>query len=119
MRSPQTEEVIKSMKLGDKTHEFLHAAESQETTPEQMRSIIAGLRTDSDLVHTGAVLPMLQLALQVALEPSNDAESERRLGVIKAIADALAEECGGDYVRDVLEQSVSRGNPESIVKIID
>lgn len=104
------------MSLGDKTHALLNVAGSDDTTPEKMKSIIAGLEADAELVNTGTLLPMLQLALQVALMPGNDADSERRLGVIKTIAGALAEDYGREYLRMILAQTVvARDNPESLI----
>ena len=82
------------MKLGNKTHELLSAVGADNITPEKMKSMILELKSDAELVNTGAVLPMLQLALQVALTPNNDADSERRLEVIRVIAGALAEDYG-------------------------
>ena len=105
------------MSLGDKTHALISAAGSEDTTPEKMKSIIDGVKSDPELVHTGAVLPMLQLALQAALTPGNDDDSERRLGVIRAVVDALAEDCGRKYVRTMIE---ARGNNGRIIdKIFD
>lgn len=107
------------MSLKDKTNALFEAASSQNTTPEDMKSMIVELKSDPEIEPTGAVPTALQGALYIALMPGNDAEAKRRLGVIRVIANAVAEYCGKKYVRDVLEQSISRGNPESIVKIID
>ena len=105
------------MNLGDKTHELLSAIGSNDITPEKIKSMIVELRADSELVNTGAVLPMLQLALQVALTPDDDADSERRVGVIQVIAGALAEDYGRAYVRTIF---AGRGCPESLInKILD
>ena len=105
------------MSLGDKTHALISAAGSEDTTPEKMKSMIDGVKSDPELVHTGAVLPMLQLALQAALTPGNDDDSERRLGVIRAVVDALAEDCARKYVRTMIE---TRGNNGRIIdKIFD
>ena len=112
------EEVIKAMSLRDKTNALFEAASLQDTTPEDMKSMIVELKSDPEFEPTGAVPTALQGALYIALMPDNDAESKRRLGVIRVIANAAAEYCGREYVRDVLEQSISRGNPESIVKIL-
>lgn len=108
------------MSLKDKTNALFEAAGAESTTPEEMKSMIAGLKSDPELVPTGAVLPMLQLALQVALMPGNDDASERRLGVIRVIAEALAEDYGREYIRFTLEQAKARGNSEGIIrKILD
>ena len=104
------------MSLGDETHALLNAAGADDTTPEKMKSMIVELRADAELVHNGAVLPMLQLALQAALTPDNDADSERRLGVIQVIAGAVAEYSGWEYVRSI----AAHRNSESIIdKIFD
>ena len=44
------------MSLGDKTHALISAAGSEDTTPEKMKSMIAGLRSDTELLNTGAML---------------------------------------------------------------
>lgn len=55
--------------------------------------------------------------LQLALTPNDDAASERRIGVISAIADALAEDYGRAYVRMIFAE---RGCSESLInKIFD
>lgn len=66
-------------------------------------------------VLLGAVLPMLQLALQAALTSDNDADSERRLGVLQVIAGALAEDYGKAYVRTIFAE---RGCSESFINKI-
>ena len=105
------------MSLRDKTYALLSVVGSDDITPEKMKSMIVELRADAELVHTGAVLPILQLALQAALTPDNDADSERRLGVIRVIAGALAEDYGRAYVRTIF---AGRGCPESLInKILD
>ncbi len=79
--------------------------------------MIVELRADAELVNTGAVLSMLQLALQAALTPDDNAESERRVGVISEIAGALAEDYGRAYVRTIF---AGRGCSESLInKILD
>lgn len=104
------------MSLKDQTNALFYAADSRNTTPEKMKSIIVELKSDKEFFGTGAFLTALQGALHIAAMPGNDDESGRRSGVIKAIADAVAEDCGKDYVRGVLE---TRKNPESlIVKIL-
>ena len=108
------------MSLGDKTYKLISAAGSDDTTPEKMKSMIDEVKSDPELSHTGAVLPMLQLALQAALTPGNDDYSERRLGVIRVIAEAMAEDYGREYIDFTLEQAKARGNHESIIrKILD
>ena len=105
------------MSLKGKTDALFWAAGSHETTPEDMRSIIAGLKYDPEFAG-GAFLTALQGALHIALMPDNEAESERRLGVIKVIADAVAVnmDFGREYVREVVEKSAAaRRNPESII----
>lgn len=104
------------MSLGDKTYKLISAADSDDTTPGKMKSMINEVKSDPELVYTGAVLPMLQLALQAALTPGNDDDSERRLGVLKTIACALAENYGREYLHMFLKQTVvARGNPESLI----
>ena len=105
------------MSLGDKTHVLLSAVGSDDITPEKMKSMLVELRADAELVHTGAVLPMLQLALQAALTSDNDAASERRLGVLQVIAGALAEDYCRAYVRTIFAE---RGCSASLInKVLD
>ena len=103
------------MRLRDKTYALLSVVGSDDITPEKIKSIIVELKSDAELVNTGAVLPMLQLALQVALTPDDDADSERRVGVIQVIAGALAEDYGRAYVRTIF---AGRGCPESLINKI-
>ena len=105
------------MNLGDKTHELVKAAGANDTTPETMKSMIAELNSDPVFSCTGAVLPMLQLALRAALTPGSDDNSERRLGVIRVIAEAAAENYGREYLR-MLIQDIANGNPDSIINKI-
>ncbi|MBQ6970903.1 MAG: hypothetical protein IJP86_00955 [Synergistaceae bacterium] len=100
------------MSLREKINILFDAAGSRNTTPAKMKSVIDGLKSEPEFVGTGALRTALQGALHIALMPGNDDDSERRLGVIRVIAGAVAEDCGRDYVRDVLE---TRGNPESII----
>ncbi|MBQ4431098.1 MAG: hypothetical protein II877_06310 [Synergistaceae bacterium] len=44
------------MSLVDKTHALLNVAGAYDTTPEKMKSMIAGLRSDTELLNTGAML---------------------------------------------------------------
>ena len=103
------------MSLKYKTDAIFLAAGSHNTTPEEMKSMIVELKHDPEFACTGALLTALQGALHIVLMPGNDAESERRLGVIRVIADAVAEDCGWEYVRDLL---AAHGNPGSIVEKI-
>lgn len=102
------------MSLGDKTHELVSVAGADDTTPEKMRNMIAELKYDPEFACTGAVLPLLQLALRAALTPGNDDASERRLGVIKVIADAVIEDYGRMYLR-MLIQDIAQGKSEGII----
>ena len=105
-------EVIRAMSLKYKIDELFLAAGSQNTTPQDMKSMITELKYDPEFIGTGDLRTALQGALHIASMLGNDDDSERRLGVIRVIAGAVAEDCGRDYVRDVLE---TRGNPESII----
>ena len=108
-------EVIRTMTLREKTNVLFDAAGSRNTTPAKMKSVIDGLKSEPEFADTGALLTALQGALHIALMPMDDADSERRLGVIRVIAGAVAEDCGRDYVRDVMKAAVARGTPESII----
>ena len=44
------------MSLVDKTHALLNVAGAYDTTPEKMKSMIAGLRSDTERLNTGAML---------------------------------------------------------------
>lgn len=105
------------MSLREKTNVLFNAAGARNTTPAKMKSMIAELKHDPEFAGTGALLTALQGALHIALMPTDDADSERRFGVIKVIADAVAvtEDCGMEYVRNVVKKSAARGNPERII----
>ena len=103
------------MSLKYKIDELFLAAGSQNTTPQDMKSMITELKYDPEFIGTGDLRTALQGALHIASMLGNDDDSERRLGVIRVIAGAVAEDCGRDYVRDVMKAAVARGTPESII----
>ncbi len=105
------------MNLGNTTYELVSTAGANDTTSEKMKSIIAELKHNPEFAETGAVLPMLQLALRAALTPGNDDNSERRLGVIRVIAEAVAEDYSKMYLR-MLIQDIAPGKTESIINKI-
>ena len=105
------------MSLKYKIDALFQAAGSQDTTSQDMKSMITELKYDPEFIGTGDLRTALQGALHIALM---SAESERRLGVIMVIADTVAADCGREYVRDVMKNAIVRGTPESIInKILD
>ena len=106
------------MSLREKTNALFEAAGSSKTKPEEMKSIIEGLKSEPEFADTNTLLTALQGALHVALMPGNDADSERRFGVIKVIADAEAGYYGGEYFPTMLIQAVCRNNPAYIIRRI-
>lgn len=106
------------MSLREKTNVLFNAAGARNTTPAKMKSMIAELKHDPEFAGTGALLTALQGALHIALMPIDDADSERRFGVIKVIADAEAGYYGGEYFPTMLIQAVCRNNPAYIISRI-
>ena len=74
------------------------------------------IKADPEFAAAGTLQTALQGALHIALMPGNDGESERRLGVVRVIAGAVAEYSGWEYVRSI----AAHRNSESIIdKIFD
>ena len=111
-------EVIQAMSLKYKTDALFRAAGSQDTTPQDMKSMIVELENDREFAGTGDLRAALQGALHIALMPGNDDDSEQKLGVIMVIAETVAADCGKEYVRDVMKAAVARGTPESLINKI-
>lgn len=105
------------MSLGDKTHELVSFASADDTSPEKMSNMIAELKSNPEFACTGAVLPLLQLALRAALTSGSDDDSERRLGVIRVISDAVTEDYSRMYLR-MLIQDIAPEKSESIINKI-
>ena len=111
-------EVKNVMSLRDKTNALYNAAASPSTTPEEMKSIIDGLKSDKEFSETGALITALQGALHIALMTGRLGDAESRFEVIKVIADAEAENYGGEYFPTLLIQAVFHDNPEYIIRKI-
>ena len=101
-------EVIQAMSLKYKTDALFRAAGSQDTTPQDMKSMIVELENDREFAGTGDLRTALQGALHIA----------QKLGVIMVIAETVAADCGKEYVRDVMKAAVARGTPESLINKI-
>ena len=106
------------MSIRNKVDVLFNAACSPETTPEEMSSLIRKMKSDSELISTGSVLPAFQGALHLALASDNTKNPERRFEVIKIIADAEAKYYAGKYLDTLLIQAVIHNNPEYIIRKI-